>query len=161
MNNLYSTIGFCILGLVLLAGCDSGNKMDTTETHASIFPKGKKITNDNFTGNAWLERLLTRNIAFDTSIGQVSFEAGARTRWHKHPSGQILLVTEGLGYHQEKGKNIVEIRKGDVIQCLPDVIHWHGGSKDSAMSHIAISPNLEKGNVVWLEKVTDTEYNGL
>ncbi len=151
----------CIFALIFLAGCETENQMKTKEEHGSIFPKGEKITNDNFTGTAWLQMLLTKDSAFDMSIGQVRFEAGARTRWHKHPSGQILLVTEGVGYHQEKGKGIVEIKKGDVIQCLPDVIHWHGGSKDSAMTQIAISPNLEKGNVVWLEKVTDTEYNKL
>lgn len=148
----------CILSLLLFEGCEINNKMESKQDQALTFPKGERVGNDNFTGNVWLQMLLTNDSDFNTSIGQVSFEAGARTKWHKHPSGQILLVTAGVGYHQEQGKEIVEIRKGDVIRCLPDVIHWHGGSKESGMSHIAISPNLEKGSVVWLEKVNDEEY---
>lgn len=35
-------------------------------------------------------------------VGNVSFEPGARTNWHYHPAGQILIAIEGLGYYKEK-----------------------------------------------------------
>jgi quercetin dioxygenase-like cupin family protein len=91
-------------------------------------------------------------------IGSVTFEAGARTNWHYHPGGQILLVTAGTGRYQEKGKKVQIIRTGDVIKCLPNIEHWHGATQDGAMTHLAISLNTHKGIVTWLRSVTDQEY---
>lgn len=95
------------------------------------------------------------------SAGMVTFEPGARTNWHKHPGGQVLLVTAGKGYYQEKGSSIKIIYKGDVVKCTPGIEHWHGASPDAEMSHVAISGNMEKGPVVWLQKVTDEQYNSI
>jgi 4-carboxymuconolactone decarboxylase len=126
-----------------------------------IFPKGNKITNDNFSGTAWNNMLVENDAIYHTQIGNVTFEPGARTKWHYHPGGQILLVTHGKGYYQEKGKPIQIIQEGDVIKIPPNVIHWHGATPIDSLTHIAISPNTDKGKVVWLEKVTDEEYNSM
>lgn len=123
-----------------------------------IFPKGDQITNNYFTGSAWLQMLVNTDSIYDTSIGNVTFEPGARTNWHKHPGGQILLVTDGKGYYQEKGKPAQLIQKGDVVRIPPDTEHWHGASPNSGLTHIAISPNTDKGSVVWMQPVTDEEY---
>ncbi|MGE8527218.1 cupin domain-containing protein [Chryseobacterium rhizosphaerae] len=64
-------------------------------------------------------------------MGNVTFEPGARTKWHLHPGGQIILVTGGVGFYQEKGQPKKILHKGDVIKCSPHVEHWHGTSKDS------------------------------
>jgi len=124
-----------------------------------IFPKGDKITSSNFTGIAWLQMLVPNDSTYYTSIGNVIFEPKARRNWHKHPGGQILLVTDGKGYYQEKNKYAQLIRKGDVIKIPPETEHWHGASSESSLTHIAISTNLQKGSVVWLQPVTDEEYN--
>jgi quercetin dioxygenase-like cupin family protein len=92
-------------------------------------------------------------------MSNVTFEPGARTSWHRHPSGQILLVIEGRGYYQERGKPIQLLNRGDVVKCAPNVDHWHGASPTSQLNHVAINPNTEKGIVVWLAKVTEQEYN--
>ncbi|MCE7040400.1 cupin domain-containing protein [Dyadobacter sp. CY312] len=94
-------------------------------------------------------------------MGSVTFEKGARSNWHSHPAGQILLVTNGTGYHQQRGKPIEVIKKGDVIKCLPGVEHWHGASKRSPMTHVAVNPNTENGVITWLLPVTDSEYDNL
>ncbi|HWR45167.1 (R)-mandelonitrile lyase [Sporomusa sp.] len=125
-----------------------------------IFPKGQKITNDYFIGATWLEMLVS-NDSFNCPIGNVTFEPGARNNWHKHPGGQILLVTGGKGYYQEEGKPVQVIKEGDVVKIHPDVKHWHGATPDSWLVHIAISTNPEKGDAEWLEPVTDEEYNNL
>ena len=95
------------------------------------------------------------------SIGMGTFEPGARTAWHRHPGGQILLVTEGKGYYQERGKPIRTMQKGDVMKCLPGTEHWHGASPDSKLTHIAIGSNVDKGGAVWLRGVTDQEYKSV
>jgi 4-carboxymuconolactone decarboxylase len=124
----------------------------------TIFPKGSKVTNQHFTGTVWLYMMVTDSI-FNTSIGEVTFEPGARTNWHYHPGGQILLITNGLGYYQEKGKPIQILHKGDIVKCPPNIEHWHGASPNCRLTHIAISTNTLKGNVVWLQPVSDEEYN--
>jgi len=129
------------------------NKEDCT-----IFPKGEKITNDNFVGNAWLQQLIKSDSLNFTQVGTVTFEPLARTKWHLHPAGQILLITSGTGYYQEKGVLKRIIKKGDTIKCPSNVPHWHGASKDDELIQIAIT-NTTKGAVVWLGTVTDEEYN--
>ena len=87
-----------------------------------------------------------------------TFEKGARTNWHKHSGGQILLVTAGEGRYQEQGKEIQILKPGDVVRIAPDVIHWHGAAPDSMFSHISIETNLPDNSTTWLEPVTDKEY---
>ena len=125
----------------------------------SMFPRGDKASADYFTGTAWVKLLLPNDTALDCQIGDVVFEPGARNNWHRHPGGQILIATHGIGSYQERGKPIQVLNKGDVVRILPDVEHWHGASPDSEFTHIAINPNTEKGIVTWLNPVTDEEYN--
>ncbi len=113
-----------------------------------------------FTGNAWLKGLVASDENTNCTISDVKFEPGARNNWHIHPSNQILMVTEGIGYYQELGSPIREIRVGDVLNILPGIKHWHGASPNSKFTHIAINLNTEKGTVNWLEPVTDDQYNG-
>jgi len=77
-------------------------------------------TNANFTGTAYLQMLVAADSLNTTSVGNVTLEAGARTKWHSHPAGQILLVTNGTGYYQEKGQPKKILYKGDVIKCPPN-----------------------------------------
>ncbi|MGK6349902.1 (R)-mandelonitrile lyase [Parapedobacter sp. DT-150] len=145
-----------------MVSCNNGNKQqgdtDSTDTDM-VFPKGENITNDNFTGTVWLNYLVETDTVHNVNIGSVTFEPGARTNWHYHEGGQILLVTEGRGQYQEKGKPIEIIEKGEVMKCPPNIEHWHGATPTDAMTHIAIGTNTDIGGAVWLEPVTDEEYN--
>jgi Uncharacterized conserved protein, contains double-stranded beta-helix domain len=130
---------------------------DTT----SLFSRGSKAPAERFTGIVWVNMLVEQKDGFGHTAGTVTFEPGARTNWHKHPGGQVLLVTTGKGYYQEKGSSIKTIYKGDVVKCPPGIEHWHGASPDTEMSHVAISSNMDKGPVIWLQKVTDEQYKSL
>lgn len=114
--------------------------------------------NKYFTGTTYLERLSENDNIWHSSIANVTFEIGARTNWHKHSGGQILLVTAGEGRYQEQGKEIQVLKPGDVVRIAPDVIHWHGAAPDSMFSHISIETNLPDNSTTWLEPVTDKEY---
>ena len=133
--------------------------MNTTENKNSIFPKGEKAPAEYFTGNAWIKMLVPNDGDLNCQIGNVMFEPDARNNWHTHSGGQVLIVTDGIGYYQEKGKAIQLIRKGDVVKIFPGVVHWHGASPDCELTHIAINTNTQKGVVEWLERVSDEEYN--
>ena len=76
---------------------------------------------------------------------------------HIHPAGEILVVTKGEGYHQIKGQELEEIKKGDVIKCPPGVSHWHGAVKNNVMSHLVILPNIAEGGAIWQDEVAFEE----
>ena len=88
----------------------------------------------------------------------MTFEPSARTAWHTHPRGQILIVTAGCGLVQSWEGPIEPIRPGDVVWCPLGEKHWHGATPTTAMTHIAITEQLDGKTVDWMEKVTDDEY---
>lgn len=126
-----------------------------------IFPTGEKASNEYFTGNAWVEMLVTDVKNYDSLVYNVTFEPGARNFWHKHSNGQILLVTHGEGYYQEKGKPAQLLKKGDTILIPANVEHWHGATADNSFIHLGITPKAQDNQVEWLAPVTDKEYNEL
>jgi quercetin dioxygenase-like cupin family protein len=125
----------------------------------AIFPKGELGPAENFTGKAWNTPLVANDTTYNTIVGNVYFEPGARSNWHIHPAGQILVITDGVGYHQIKGQRRQTIKKGDVVKCPPNVMHWHGASPKTGLQQLYIISNTEKGIVQWLQPVTDKEYN--
>lgn len=130
----------------------------TTESNTSLFPKGEKLTNGYFTGDAYLTPLLAKDKNNEFAMGNVTFEPGARTNWHTHPKGQVLIVTEGAGFYQEKGKAAQRIKRGDVVNIPEQVEHWHGASTTQKLVHIAITNYQGDSNVVWLNPVSEEEY---
>jgi quercetin dioxygenase-like cupin family protein len=148
---------YSALLIIGLSGC--GQMKSKQSGEGIIFPKGTRGSASNFTGVVWSHPLVPNNTNYNCIIGNVTFEPGARSNWHYHNSGQILLVTDGIGYYQEKGKPIELIKKGDVIECPQKVEHWHGASHNSPCTHIAIVPNTQNGIVKWLRPVTAREYN--
>jgi quercetin dioxygenase-like cupin family protein len=113
---------------------------------------------DYFTGNVRVDPLFPANDSTRVSAGSVTFEPGARSAWHTHPAGQHLIVTSGVGLTREWGGPITELRVGDVVWCPAGVKHWHGASPKSAMTHIAVTGNVDGKNVEWMEKVSDEQY---
>jgi quercetin dioxygenase-like cupin family protein len=112
------------------------------------------------TGNVRVDPLFAANDAAPFSGAYVTFEPGARSAWHIHPTGQRLLVTAGVGRTGEWGGPVEEIKAGDVIWCPPKIKHWHGASPTTSMTHIALTGTLNGKNVEWLEKVSDEQYQG-
>ena len=133
--------------------------MNVSENQNALFPKGEKAPVDYFTGTAWVTSLVQKDAIFNCPIGSVVFEPGCRNHWHTHPSGQILICLAGEGYYQQKGKSKRKLQPGDVVQILPNVVHWHGATPKSQFTHIYVNPNAKRGVVDWLEPVTDEEYN--
>jgi quercetin dioxygenase-like cupin family protein len=125
----------------------------------SIFPKGVKGSEEIFTGNVWNTSLVDNDSIYNTLVGNVYFEPGARSNWHSHPSGQILIITDGIGFHQIKGQPRQTIKKGDVVKCPPNVMHWHGASQNNGLQQLYIIPKTEQGIVEWKEPVSDEDYN--
>ena len=111
-----------------------------------------------FTGTVRIDPLFEANDPPRALGASVTFEPGARTAWHTHPLGQILIVTAGCGLAQRWGGPIEEIRPGDVIWFAPGEKHWHGATPTTAMTHIAIVEQLDGKSADWMEKVSDEQY---
>src|SRR5262249_52730678 len=130
------------------------------QTVSSGFPKGELSTAKNHTGNIWLSELNVEDSTSDPGIAMATYDAGPKLDWHIHPGGQVLLITEGIGFYQERGKPGRVVHKGDVIKCAPGVRHWHGGSHDNGSAYIAVTPT-QKGKTVWLEPVSEKDYQSV
>lgn len=113
---------------------------------------------ENFTGSVRVDPLFQASAPARTSGSLVTFEPGARSAWHTHPLGQVLIVTAGTGRVQRWGDPVEEIRQGDVVWIPPGQKHWHGAAPNSSMAHIAISEALDGKAVEWMEKVSDAQY---
>ena len=112
-----------------------------------------------FTGDVIVKNLFSENALHTYSGSLVTFQAGARTAWHTHPIGQRLIITEGVGWVQQWGEPIEEVREGDVVWFPAGVKHWHGATPTSSMTHIALSGVFEGNVAEWMEKVSDEQYN--
>jgi len=121
---------------------------------------------DYFTGSVRVDPLFSSQTdaasTGDTriSVANVAFEPGARTAWHTHPWGQVLVVFAGSGRVQAQGSPIQEIRPGDVVWIPAGVRHWHGAAPTTAMTHMSIVLPVNGSSAQWLEKVTDEQYGG-
>ena len=113
---------------------------------------------DWFTGTLRIDPMFDAKEPSRVGSACVTFEPGARTAWHTHPVGQHLIVTSGVGWVEQDGGKVQEIRPGDVVWFPPNVKHWHGASSMTAMTHIAIQETKDGSPVEWMEKVTDKQY---
>lgn len=111
-----------------------------------------------FTGSVRVDPLFGAHAPSTTSGAAVTFEPSARSAWHTHPAGQLLVVTAGVGRIQQVGGPVQEIRPGDVIWTPPGVKHWHGAAPTTAVTHIALQESINGKNAEWMEKVSDEQY---
>lgn len=149
-----------LAGMSLLIGTtiSKAQEMKTSEVD-TIFKQGEiNPYSEFFTGQTYLNMLSVKDDVWNAPVGNVTFEPKARTNWHKHSGGQILLVTGGEGRYQERGKEIQILHKGDVVRIPPEVEHWHGAAPDSWFVHISIESNGANNKSTWLEPVSDAEY---
>ena len=158
----FKKYGIILLMTLLCFSCkrgdDSGAAAKMGPKSELVFARGEKITNDHFIGNTWVEMLVLSDSINRNSVGSVTFEPGARTNWHSHPNGQIILAIEGTGYYQEKGSPKRILKKGDAVKCPPNIPHWHGASDAETFVQIAITSRVD-GPTQWLDPVSEAEYN--
>ena len=152
-----------VSALVLASGLITGvTAAQTSAPHITITPSTaqKVITGapDRFIGSVRVQSLFDPTEPSRTSGGVVTFQPGARSAWHTHPLGQILIVTDGVGWMQQWGGPVQVISKGDVVWIPPGVKHWHGATPTTAMTHIAVQESINGVAVDWLEQVTNEQY---
>ncbi len=145
---------------MLASGVQSQTSSDqeTIKITRSGSPPPRPGTAAHFNGAVRIDSSFQTYAPARMSGARVVFEPGARTAWHTHPLGQILIITKGTGRVQRWGDPVDEIRQGDVVWIPPGQKHWHGAAPNSSMTHIAIAEQLDGKTVEWMEKVSDAQY---
>lgn len=166
MKLLATTIASCsLLALgfspVEPAQAPSSNNTQLVEVRRNGSQPSTRGPAENFTGSVRIDPLFSPEGPARASSARVTFEPSARTAWHTHPLGQRLIVTAGVGWVQQWGGQIQEIRPGDVVWIPPGVKHWHGATTTTTMTHIAIQEQLDGKVVDWMEQVSDEQYQTL
>lgn len=123
-------------------------------------PSAPPQASSNFTGAVSVGERIRTSGGSRLGGAPVTFQAGARTHWHTHPIGQLLIVTDGRGWMQIEGEPVRAIGAGDVVWTPPGAKHWHGATPSSAMTHVAVSETEPGRAVTWLEPVSDAQYKG-
>jgi len=114
---------------------------------------------ENFTGTAWQQTIAVGEAAEPLHVARITFEPGARTVWHHHPRGQILVATTGVGRFQLQGGPVQVLHPGDSVTIAPGEIHWHGAAPGQLFIHTSIQAADAQGRqAVWLHPVSDEEY---
>ena len=114
---------------------------------SSYFEEGFKAPNVNYIGEAWLNPLIRSDESLSFNITKATFKANSTLNWHKHTAPQVLIIVAGKGYYQERGKDPVTMKVGDVITCDKETEHWHASSKDQDVTYLAIY----SGETIWTE----------
>lgn len=103
----------------------------------------------HFTGDAVTQAMIGRDDGLPLRVYQVSFEAGARMRWHRHDDIQLLVGLSGTCLVVNRDGGTVQLGRGDVVVVEPGEDHWHGASPDEQGAHLAINLGEE---TTWLEE---------
>ena len=148
-----------VVASLVLAGLGTSFAAEVKAPIDTVFAQGPSNPYGKFfTEQSYLTMLSENDKTFNAPIGNVTFEPKARTFWHKHSGGQILLVISGEGRYQERGQSVRIIKKGDVVRIPPNVEHWHGGGIDTWMTHISVETNVPNNKSTWLEPVSDKYF---
>ena len=144
---MYRMFFFCCLATTCVPAQTSG-----------VFPLGQQAENVHHTGDIWLYVSTDTTDHFDYHLAVATSAPGAKLDWHLHPAGQQLVITDGVGYYQERDRPVRVVRKGDIVRCTPDVEHWHGATPNEGVVYLAITGNAP---TQWKEPVPQAEYEAI
>ncbi|MGB0778470.1 MAG: cupin domain-containing protein [Flavobacteriaceae bacterium] len=147
-----------ILSLLILVSF-SGFAQNSEYKVSSYLTEGNKAPNTHYIGEAWLNAIIHNDAELGYNITKATFKANSTLDWHKHSSAQVLIIVEGEGYYQERGKEAVILKEGDVIKCEKDIEHWHSSSKFNDVTYLALYGGGKP--TTWTEVVTQEYYDAV
>ncbi len=149
------TIAFLLLASIPFVGMSQSSDYKI----ASFLTEGTKATNTHYIGEAWLNSVLQADDDINYNITKATFRSNSTLDWHKHPTPQVLIIVEGEGYYQERGKEPIILKKGDVIKCNKETEHWHTSTKENSVTYLAIYGGTQP--TIWTEKLTQEYYDSI
>jgi len=149
------TIAFLLLASMPFIGISQSSDYKI----ASFLTEGIKAPNTHYIGEAWLNSVLQADDEINYNITKATFRANSTLDWHKHPTPQVLIIVEGEGYYQERGKEPIILKKGDIIKCNKETEHWHTSTKENSVTYLAIYGGTQP--TIWTEKLTQEYYDSI
>ena len=126
---------------------------------SSYLTEGTKAPNTHYIGEAWLNGIIHDDAELGYNITKATFRANSTLDWHKHSSIQVLIIVDGQAYYQERGKDPVVLKTGDVIRCPKDTEHWHTSTKESDVTYLALYGGGQP--TTWTEVLTQEYYDSV
>ena len=149
------TLPFLLLLCVPFLGVSQTDEYTVT----SYLDAGMKAPNTHYIGEAWLNGLVRADGDLGYNITKATFKANSTLDWHWHGTPQVLIVIHGIGIYQERGKEPILMKEGDVIACPKETEHWHTSSKESDVTYLAIYGGAEP--TTWTEVLTQAYYDSI
>ena len=134
-----------------------GISQDSKYTVSSYLTAGTKAPNTHYIGEAWLNALIHDDAELGYNITKATFKANSTLDWHKHSTPQVLIIVDGEAYYQERGKEAVVLKEGDIIKCERDLEHWHASTKGRDVTYLALYGGGQP--TIWTEVVTQEYYD--
>jgi quercetin dioxygenase-like cupin family protein len=126
---------------------------------SSYLTEGTKAPNTHYIGEAWLNAIIHDDAEFGYNITKATFKANSTLDWHKHSSAQVLIIVDGEAYYQERGKEPLILKEGDVLKCEKNIEHWHSSTKFSDVTYLALYGGEQP--TTWTEVLTQEYYDGV
>lgn len=139
--------------LASFSGCSQNLEYNVT----SYQTEGTKAPNTHYIGEAWLNRIIHDDIELGYNITKATFKANSTLDWHTHSTAQVLIIVDGEAYYQERGKDPVILKEGDIIKCDKDTEHWHSSTKHSDVTYLALYGDGSPTS--WTEVLTQEYYD--
>jgi len=125
-------------------------------------PSARRQPDEQYSGEVWDEIVARGEPPSRLIVGRATFTPGARTAWHSHPHGQVLVAETGIGRTQAAGEAVREIRPGETVSVGAGQLHWHGAAPDRVFTQLAMQETgIEGSSATWHCHVTDAEYTGV
>ncbi len=124
---------------------------------SSYLTEGTKAPNTHYIGEAWLNPIIHDDTELGYNITKATFKANSTLDWHKHSSAQVLIIVDGEAYYQERGKEPLILKEGDVIKCEKNIEHWHSSTKFSDVTYLALYSGEQP--TTWTEVLTQEYYD--
>lgn len=148
-----------LITIILLLSSLAAFSQTSNYSASSYLDMGTKAPNTHYLGEAWLNSLLQAQGDLGFNITKATFKANSTLDWHKHETPQVLIVVEGVGYYQERGKEPILMKVGDVIKCDKNVEHWHSSSKENDVTYLAIYGGTQP--TTWTEVLSQEYYDSV
>ncbi|MEJ5146475.1 cupin domain-containing protein [Sphingobacterium sp. MYb388] len=149
------------ISLITVLGFTTSHfKNNTCKTELFVADiKEKQIQQNLITGNGLFQDLTKDHGLNDLRVANIQLAPKSYLHWHSLPGGRVIIVTDGEGFYQSKGKDVVKLKKGDTIETTPGLYHWLGSSPNGKMEFISISTQKSEELVNWHESLSVAEYD--
>lgn len=116
--------------------------MGLPTVHPSQITPYRDVDDSQFIGHARVHSVSEGMGTSETAVRAVFFEAGARSRPHRHSADQLLYFVQG-GIVAIDGGDDQPVPSGEFVLLPGGVCHMHGAGPDAPAMHISVMREID------------------